>query len=276
MSKDALSTPRMPPLGLAAMVPAGLLALIHEGRDTIRRILVGDTDRTRTQRAALSAFAIRIMSAAIAYLSQVVLARWMGSFEYGAFVFVWVWVLILGGVSSLGLNIAMMRFVPDYRAKGDFDALRGLLMGGRLFVLTTSTCIAGLGLAGLAFLLLALGQSLRHAGLSGTLLHPRIRLDRYPGWHRPCPSMDRRRPVPTLYPAPPVDPGRNDRGPSAPVTDDCHDSSGCRHRCELDHRARAISPAATPFERRDPKRTAHLSVRLLAQDGVADPDDHGL
>jgi O-antigen/teichoic acid export membrane protein len=149
MSKDAISTSRIPPLRLAALVPAGLLALIQEGRDTIRRILVGDTDRTRTQRAALSAFAIRIMSAAIAYLSQVVLARWMGSFEYGAFVFVWVWVLILGGVSSLGLNIAMMRFVPDYRAKGDFDALRGLLMGGRLFVLTTSTCIAGLGLAGL-------------------------------------------------------------------------------------------------------------------------------
>ena len=149
MSKNALTTPLLQPLRMAALVPAGLSSLIQEGRDTIRRILVGDTDRTRTQRAALSAFAVRIMSAAIAYLSQVVLARWMGSFEYGAFVFVWVWVLILGGVSSLGLNIAMMRFVPDYRAKGDLDALRGLLLGGRLFVLATSTCIAGLGLAGL-------------------------------------------------------------------------------------------------------------------------------
>jgi O-antigen/teichoic acid export membrane protein len=149
MNKDALTTLRVAPLQMATAVPSGLLLFMQDARETMQRILLGDTDRTRTQRAALSAFAVRILSAAIAYLSQVVLARWMGAFEYGAFVFVWVWVLILGGVSSLGLNIAMMRFVPDYRATGALDALRGLLFGGRLFVLATSTGISILGFAGL-------------------------------------------------------------------------------------------------------------------------------
>ena len=36
------------------------------------------------------AFPIRIVSAVIAFVSQVLLARWMGSFEYGIFVLVWV------------------------------------------------------------------------------------------------------------------------------------------------------------------------------------------
>lgn len=149
MSKDAVTTPRLAPDGLAALMPAGLMSFVHRARAAVQVILASDCEHTRTQRAALSAFSIRILSAAIAYLSQVVMARWMGSSEYGAFVFVWVWVLILGGVSSLGLNIGMMRFIPDYRESGDLDALRGLLRGSRFFVLTTSTVIAALGLAGL-------------------------------------------------------------------------------------------------------------------------------
>ena len=77
--------------------------------------LLDGSERSRTGRAALAAFAIRVASAGVAYLSQVLLARWMGSFEYGIFVFVWVWVLILGGLSTLGLGIVLIRYVPEYR-----------------------------------------------------------------------------------------------------------------------------------------------------------------
>ena len=76
--------------------------------------------------AALAAFAIRVLSAAIAYLSQVVLARWMGSTEYGIFVWVWVWVLILGGLSSLGLQLSVIRYVPQYLALQQMDLLAGV------------------------------------------------------------------------------------------------------------------------------------------------------
>ena len=65
-------------------------------------LLNGSGDHASTSRAAVMAFLIRVVSAGIAYLSQVLLARWMGSFEYGVFVFVWVWVLILGGLAPLG------------------------------------------------------------------------------------------------------------------------------------------------------------------------------
>jgi O-antigen/teichoic acid export membrane protein len=124
---------------------------VRELLAALRHVLAAETDRTRTQRAAILAFVIRIASAGIAYLSQVVLARWMGSFEYGAYVFVWVWVLVLGGLSNFGLNVAMMRFVPEYREKGRHDLLHGLLLGGRIVAVVGGTVVAGLGLAWLHF-----------------------------------------------------------------------------------------------------------------------------
>jgi O-antigen/teichoic acid export membrane protein len=34
-------------------------------------------------------FLIRVFSAGLIYLSQILLARWMGSFEFGIYVYVW-------------------------------------------------------------------------------------------------------------------------------------------------------------------------------------------
>ena len=51
---------------------------------------------------------IRIAGAAIALLSQVLLARWMGAFEYGIFAYVWVWVIILGIIAPMGLKFQPM------------------------------------------------------------------------------------------------------------------------------------------------------------------------
>lgn len=105
--------------------------------------------RGRTGRAALNAFAVRIMSAGIAYFSQVLLARWMGSADYGVFVWVWIWVLILGGLSSLGMNITLIRFVPEYEEQGRHDLLRGVLVGSRIVTFLISAGVAGLGILGL-------------------------------------------------------------------------------------------------------------------------------
>lgn len=78
-------------------------------------VLAANGERERTQRDALLAFAVRVLSAGLLYLTQIVLARWMGGFEYGIYVSVWTWVLILGGISHLGLNLASIRLAPVYR-----------------------------------------------------------------------------------------------------------------------------------------------------------------
>ena len=130
---------------------ARLLKDRDRGMALARELLNGEGSARNTQRTALIAFGLRIASAAVAYLSQVFLARWMGGFEYGVFVFVWVWVLILGGLSPLGLNVSIIRFIPEYAERGEFSRLRGLLFGGQLLVFISSTIVALAGLAGLYF-----------------------------------------------------------------------------------------------------------------------------
>jgi O-antigen/teichoic acid export membrane protein len=108
----------------------------------------GNGERSRTQRDAVTAFGVRVTSAGILYLSQVALARWMGAFEYGIYVFVWTWVLVLSAVSHLGLPTLMIRLVPEYLVRGEHALLRGLLLGGRAAAVMAGCffALAGLGL----------------------------------------------------------------------------------------------------------------------------------
>ena len=89
-----------------------------------------------------------MLSAGLLYLTQIVLARWMGGSEYGIYVAVWTWVLLLGGMSHFGLNMASMRLAPTYRETGDVGHLRGLIRGFRLTALGGGTVVMVLGLAG--------------------------------------------------------------------------------------------------------------------------------
>lgn len=108
-------------------------------------VLSSTDERGQASRMSVIAFAIRIVSAAIAFISQVFLARWMGSFEYGIFVLVWVTMVIAGNVSCLGFHTSVIRFIPEYREKDMLPELRGILIASRLFVLVASSVIAALG-----------------------------------------------------------------------------------------------------------------------------------
>lgn len=119
-----------------------LLARLRRSADAF---LFGKDERARAQRDAVSSFSIRVASAGIAYLSQAILARWMGTHDYGIYVFVWTWVLVLGGLSSLGLSGTTVRLLPQYAVNGEHALARGLMRGGRACAL-----IAGLAVSALA------------------------------------------------------------------------------------------------------------------------------
>lgn len=102
-------------------------------------------------RMSFAAFVIRLVSAVIAFVSQVLLARWMGGFEYGIFVIVWVTVVIAGDLSCLGVHTSIVRFVPQYLEARKMAELRGLLLASRLFGLLGSTLIAALGILGIRY-----------------------------------------------------------------------------------------------------------------------------
>ncbi|MEM8540209.1 MAG: polysaccharide biosynthesis C-terminal domain-containing protein [Pseudomonadota bacterium] len=104
--------------------------------------LTGKDDASKAQRTSLIAFFIRVLSAVIAFLSQVILARLMGPFEYGVFVLVWVAMVIIGGLAPLGFQTAIIRFLPQYYEQNDFPRIRGMLVSSRIFVLLFSSLVA--------------------------------------------------------------------------------------------------------------------------------------
>ena len=110
--------PARPLAGLIAHIRAGLNAWLND-----------TSDRSVTQRVASAAFLIRVCSAALIYLSQIVLARWMGRTEFGIYVYVWTWVTLIGDMADLGLATAAQRFIPEYTKLKAFDRLRAVIEG---------------------------------------------------------------------------------------------------------------------------------------------------
>jgi O-antigen/teichoic acid export membrane protein len=110
------------------------------------------SDHSLVQRLAGAVFLVRVFSAALAFGAQILLARWMGSAEFGIYVYVWTWVLLLGGVADLGLASAAQRFVPEYTGLKAWPQLRGFLAGSRWLALGMATVLA-LAAAGLVWAL---------------------------------------------------------------------------------------------------------------------------
>jgi O-antigen/teichoic acid export membrane protein len=118
------------------------VALLALGKD----VFLSKEPESLARRMALMAFVIRLISAAIAFVSQIILARFMGEFEYGIFVFTWVFVVIFGNLSCFGFHTTIIRFLPHYDAENRHDAVRGLTITARLIGMIIATGVGGLGL----------------------------------------------------------------------------------------------------------------------------------
>src|SRR3981189_27025 len=125
--------------------PAGVMA-------RLRSMLGGSGEASLTKRLAGQLFIIRVISAALAYLSQILLARWMGGSDYGVYVYVWTWVLLLGSMMDFGISWSAQKVSPEYRASGDQALLRGFLSGSRWMTFAVSAVVSVL-LAGVVKML---------------------------------------------------------------------------------------------------------------------------
>jgi O-antigen/teichoic acid export membrane protein len=100
------------------------------------------SEASLTRRLAGTIFIIRVASAAFAYLSQILLARWMGGSEYGVYVYVWTWVLLLGSMMDFGISTSAQKIIPEYRTRGEHALLRGFLSGSRWMTFAISSLVS--------------------------------------------------------------------------------------------------------------------------------------
>ncbi len=115
-------------------------------REPVAKIASGDGDAARSGRHAIEVYAIRVLSAGIAFLSHIVLARWLGAHEFGIFTYVWIWVLVVGSLCAIGFDTTVMRFAQEYQTKNAYEHLRGFLHSGRLVSFGIGALSAGTGI----------------------------------------------------------------------------------------------------------------------------------
>ena len=92
-----------------------------------------------------TSFLIRAGGAVLAYASQVLFAHWMGTFQFGVYVYIWTWVMLLTGVLDFGLSAAAQRFIPEYIQRETGELLRGFHFGSRWLALGISSGLALVG-----------------------------------------------------------------------------------------------------------------------------------
>ena len=98
--------------------------------------------------SAAQVLAIRVFGAGLTYASMVLLARWLGSHDFGIYAYVLVIVTLLGLAFSFGFNSSGLRFVSSYLAQRKLRRLSGFVRQSHKIVLLLSVfgSLTGIGL----------------------------------------------------------------------------------------------------------------------------------
>src|SRR6476469_4172391 len=134
----------LPSYGSHDVAPSPLARMLAR----VRALLAEKTDNRIAQLVAGRVFMVRLASALLALVSQVLLARWMVRFQFGVYIYVWTWVLMIGALSDVGLSSAARRFIPEYSERKSFDLLRGFLSGSKWLAFAVAGAIGALGAFG--------------------------------------------------------------------------------------------------------------------------------
>lgn len=121
---------------------------------------------------AILSFAVRMGGALVTFLSQLLIARWMGLAEFGIFSNAWVWVTLVGTLVQLGMASSTTRFAAAALEHGDRAGVKGIVLFSQLAVLAISVLATALvaGLVNLPALGFSGGQ--KEALLVGCLCIP--------------------------------------------------------------------------------------------------------
>jgi O-antigen/teichoic acid export membrane protein len=90
-------------------------------------------------------FFYRVFGAAATFLTQVLLARWMGAAELGIYVLAFSWCILLSTLSTGGFRIASIRFIGEGLTASRPGYIAGYVRRSRQIVIILSLAVAILG-----------------------------------------------------------------------------------------------------------------------------------
>jgi O-antigen/teichoic acid export membrane protein len=86
----------------------------------------------------------QVVGIILTYLTQVLLARWMGKTEYGIYTYVLSWVMLLAIPAGLGLPLVVLRLITQYRVREDWGKIWGIVRASWLLTILVSL-VLGIG-----------------------------------------------------------------------------------------------------------------------------------
>src|SRR5262249_15965400 len=118
----------------------------------LRATLMDEGEFATVLRGAGLALVIRVLAGAIGYVTAVLLARWMGSSEYGYYSFAVAAMTLLAYPATLGLPGAAVRFAAQYATARDWPHVAGLLVMSSWLTFGCSVVIALVGIPPVLYL----------------------------------------------------------------------------------------------------------------------------
>jgi O-antigen/teichoic acid export membrane protein len=103
-------------------------------------------------------FMVQSVGAGISYGLQILLARLLGVASYGLYSYVIVWITFGSLVAGLGFPAASIRFLPEYRAKGDWARFHGFVRAASVATIGSALLLAAIAI-GLTELVSGMGAS---------------------------------------------------------------------------------------------------------------------
>lgn len=115
--------------------------------------------RFRLARDTFGVAVIQVVSMGLGFLTNVILARFLGVKEFGLYAFAWSVLALLTMSATVGFPQLLVREIAASRAKGESSAVHGLICFSRRLVMSASVGLALL--AGLGFWLFSSGLPLK-------------------------------------------------------------------------------------------------------------------
>ncbi|SDR60437.1 Membrane protein involved in the export of O-antigen and teichoic acid [Rhizobiales bacterium GAS113] len=119
-----------------------------------------------------TAFGIHIVGAGLTYCSQLVIARIIGADSFGIYAYVLAWMAVLAYFCALGFDVALLRYVPAYRAEQGWGLLKGVIQYAERRAAAVGILVVSVGMSVVLLVATGMSPALRNTFLIGFLLVP--------------------------------------------------------------------------------------------------------